>query len=83
MKLARDLGKSVPDTRQPRHGGKYAFEYVCVCVCYCVLCFQISTFLVVLFFRLYIRCSKYVNFHIQFSTTPDLKGMIGVIINVM
>ena len=56
MKLARDLGESVPDTRQPKHGGKYAFEYVCVCVCYCVLCFQNSTFLVVLFFRLYKIC---------------------------
>ena len=32
MKLARDLGESVPDTRQPKHGGKYAFEYMSVCL---------------------------------------------------
>ena len=35
MKLARDLGKSVPDTRQLKHGGKYTFEYVCVCLLFC------------------------------------------------
>ena len=38
MKLARDLGESVPDTKQPKHGGKYAFEYMFVCVFVILFC---------------------------------------------
>ena len=43
MKLVRDLGESVPDTRQPKHSGKYAFKYMFVFVF--VVLFSVSKIL--------------------------------------